>query len=308
VTDPLVSVVIPTFNRAHHLPDAVASVLRQSEARWELILADDGSTDATGEYLATLHDPRIRVLRLEHVGHPGEVRNRALEICRAPYVAFLDSDDWWESGKLAAQLASLESRPDCRWSYTSFRVVYPGSDQAAIVRVPPAGDGGKVIEAVVAGTAGIVTSTVMVSRVLLQEAGRFDPAVTVGSDLDMWIRIAYLSRPAPVAEVLATRRQHAGSYMLGHADSIAVLDRVNDRLLARVDSARLRRIIRIRRLKWLIGAADRRRGEGRYRPAWEALSAALPGGLVSAGWWRAVARLLAESLAPAALVTWYRRR
>ena len=308
MTDPLVSVVIPTYNRAHHLPDAVASVLRQSEARWELILADDGSTDATGEYLATLQDPRIRVLRLEHVGHPGEVRNRALESCRAPYVAFLDSDDWWEAGKLAAQLSGLENQPDSGWSYTSFRIVYPGSDQTAIVRVAPVGDGGKVVEAVVAGTAGIVTSTVMVRRLLLQEAGRFDPEVTVGSDLDMWIRIAYLSTPVAVPEVLATRRQHGGSYMLGHADSIDVLDRVNDRLLARVDSPRLRRIIRTRRLKWLIGAAERRRGDGRYRPAWEALSAGLPGGLLSAGWWRAAARMLAESVAPSALVSWYRRR
>src|SRR3954465_5067207 len=133
----MVSVLLPTFNRAHYLPDAVHSVLRQTETRWELIVADDGSTDETNAYLATLSDPRIRILRLDHVGHPGEVRNRALALCRAPWVAFLDSDDWWEPGKLATQLAALAAHPEHEWSFTSFRIEGSVREHDRIVRVEP---------------------------------------------------------------------------------------------------------------------------------------------------------------------------
>src|SRR5689334_2783621 len=120
---PLVSVVIPTYNRLAFLREAVDSVLAQTFRDWELIIADDGSTDGTPEAMARLADPRVRVISLEHSGNPGRVRNAAIALARGRYVAFLDSDDWWEREKLSLQVEALRTRPSCLWSYTGIRRV-----------------------------------------------------------------------------------------------------------------------------------------------------------------------------------------
>src|SRR5689334_7474886 len=102
---PEVTVVIPTRDRAELLPRAVDSVLAQEGAAWELVLVDDGSTDATpAVFERYAQDPRVRVLRLDP-GGVSRARNRGVALGSAPWVAFLDSDDEWRPGKLAAQLA-----------------------------------------------------------------------------------------------------------------------------------------------------------------------------------------------------------
>src|SRR6185437_668849 len=91
---PLVSVILPTFNRLGYLQAAVDSVFNQTMRDWELIVADDGSDSETRAYLQSFAEkPRVRVLWLSHSGNPGAVRNAALQCARGEYVAFLDSDD-----------------------------------------------------------------------------------------------------------------------------------------------------------------------------------------------------------------------
>jgi glycosyltransferase involved in cell wall biosynthesis len=101
-----ISVVLATYNRRHSLPRAVASVLAQ-DVRFELIVVDDASRDGTGEYLATLRDPRIRVILAERNGGPSAARNLGLTAARAGIVAFLDSDDAYRPHRLAAPLAAF---------------------------------------------------------------------------------------------------------------------------------------------------------------------------------------------------------
>src|SRR5260221_147392 len=116
---PLVSIIVPTFNRVKYLRVAVDSVFAQTFEDWELIIADDGSDADTMAYLRTLADvPRVKLLRLSHTGNPPAVRNAALREATAEYIAFLDSDDVWMPEKLEAQLMSLRSHPVRRWSYT----------------------------------------------------------------------------------------------------------------------------------------------------------------------------------------------
>lgn len=114
-----VSVVLPTWNRAHLLPRAIASVLAQLQPDDELIVADDGSTDATAAALAAFA-PRVRHLRLPHAG-AGPARNAAWRAALGPLVAFVDSDDRWLAGKLAVQRALLASRPELAACFTDFR-------------------------------------------------------------------------------------------------------------------------------------------------------------------------------------------
>ncbi len=108
---PLISVVLPTYNRAHLLPRAIDSVLTQTYRNLELIVADDASTDHTAEVVKAIPDTRVRYLRCPRNGGPGYARNRGIEQARGDYIAFQDSDDVWLPEKLAWQLRALQEAP-----------------------------------------------------------------------------------------------------------------------------------------------------------------------------------------------------
>ena len=108
---PDVSVVVPTFNRAHVLGASLASVLAEHDVSLEIIVVDDGSTDGTAALLAAHPDARVRAIAGPHTGIAA-ARNRGLAAVRAPYVAFHDSDDLALPGRLAVPVAHLRAHPD----------------------------------------------------------------------------------------------------------------------------------------------------------------------------------------------------
>jgi glycosyltransferase involved in cell wall biosynthesis len=114
VKTPLLSVVIPTWNRARLVRDAINSVLAQREGEVEVIVVDDASTDSTAELLADEFGERTRVLRLEHRRGPGGARNAGARLARGEFVAFLDSDDIWLPGKLDAELEVFARFPEAQ--------------------------------------------------------------------------------------------------------------------------------------------------------------------------------------------------
>ena len=114
---PTVSVVLIFFNDERFLPEAVSSVLEQTYTDWELILADDGSTDGSSAFARRCADEQPdRVAYVDHEGHanrgPSAARNLGVRVSRGQYVAVLDSDDVWEPNKLAEQVAILDAHPD----------------------------------------------------------------------------------------------------------------------------------------------------------------------------------------------------
>ncbi|MGB3624622.1 MAG: glycosyltransferase family 2 protein, partial [Henriciella sp.] len=102
----LVSVVIPTYNRARTLRRAVESVLRQSYTNLELIVVDDASTDDTKAVLSSINDPRMRVITYEFNRGCAAARNIGARDARGEYLAFQDSDDEWLADKLSKQVAA----------------------------------------------------------------------------------------------------------------------------------------------------------------------------------------------------------
>ena len=90
---PLVSIIMPTYNQANFIVDAIASVLNQSYENWELLVIDNSSTDGTGRFLATIQDARLRVLSIENEGVIARSRNLGIKNSRGELIAFLDSDD-----------------------------------------------------------------------------------------------------------------------------------------------------------------------------------------------------------------------
>lgn len=115
------SVVMPAYNAARYIEEAVRSVTAQSVADWELLIIDDCSSDGTAEIAGRLagEDPRIRVLRNEKNAGAAKSRNRGVAEARGEWVAFLDSDDLWRSDKLEKQLELIDRHPDAALTYTA---------------------------------------------------------------------------------------------------------------------------------------------------------------------------------------------
>src|SRR5688572_29700745 len=117
MTQPLVSVIIPTFNRASCVGAAIASVLAQTYTPLELIVVDDGSSDHTSTVVSAFA-PRLVYMQQTH-GGVSAARNRGVAASHGELVAFLDSDDLWLPGKVAAQVALLQAHSEIQACYTN---------------------------------------------------------------------------------------------------------------------------------------------------------------------------------------------
>jgi glycosyltransferase involved in cell wall biosynthesis len=207
---PVVSIVMPTYDRLQFLQATVETIFAQTFRDWELIVADDGSGEPVREYLRGLErDERVRVLRREHVGSPAKVRNAAIAEARAALVAFMDSDDLWSPSKLERQLAKMRARPECQWSYTGFLIVdahnVPFASERRRRWTPYSGD---VFIEVVRGLASIRTPAVVASAELLRDVGGFDERIDCAEDCDLWARLALRSPVCVVDEPLVRVRRH----------------------------------------------------------------------------------------------------
>jgi glycosyltransferase involved in cell wall biosynthesis len=110
--NPMVSVMMPVFNGDRTVARALASLLVQTEDRWEAIVVDDGSTDCTAEVVNGVDDPRVRLFRFDSNLGRGRARQFALERCRGELLAMLDADDWWFPWKLERQLEFMRLHPE----------------------------------------------------------------------------------------------------------------------------------------------------------------------------------------------------
>jgi teichuronic acid biosynthesis glycosyltransferase TuaG len=107
-SQPRISVVIPTYNRARELERALRSVLAQTYTNWEALVVDNHSSDNTDQVIDSLNDPRIKLLKIHNDGVIAASRNMGIANAQAEYVAFLDSDDWWSRRKLEISLRYLQ--------------------------------------------------------------------------------------------------------------------------------------------------------------------------------------------------------
>ncbi len=118
----MVSVILPTYNRAVYLREAITSVLRQTGVILELLVIDDGSTDATEELVMSFGDDRIKYFKRPHTGQLSKLKNFAIGQSAGEFLAFMDSDDLWTEGKLARQLQLLTDHPELGFSLTDITV------------------------------------------------------------------------------------------------------------------------------------------------------------------------------------------
>ncbi len=135
--DRLVSVVMPLYNGARYLQRPVESVLAQTHGELELVVVDDSSTDGGADLIDEYarSDQRVRLVRSERNGGVASARNRAIELARGRYVAFLDSDDWWHVDKLRRQLSALDTH-NAAIAYASYQRMAEDGSPLAVVEPP----------------------------------------------------------------------------------------------------------------------------------------------------------------------------
>ena len=199
---PAISVLMSVHNGGPWVREAVASVLAQTAGDLELIVIDDGSTDATPELLAAVRDSRVRIERRAHAGLTRAL-NRALALARAPLVARLDADDLALPERLALQRAFLGSHPDVGLLGTGASEVDEAGREVARIR-PPEDD--TTIRRVLIRRNPFVHSAVMIRRALVERAGGYDETLPVAQDYDLWMRLSRLARLANLPELLVVRR------------------------------------------------------------------------------------------------------
>lgn len=197
-----VSVVLPTFNRAHVLRRAVLSVLTQTLQRLQLVIVDDGSRDGTRELVNSFSDERITLVCLDANRGLPHARNVGLEAAVHEYVAFLDSDAWWDRDFLAIMLSEVE-RTGHRFAYAAQRALGPPDGEAQVGRRPEYILFAPYNAALLENRNYISTISVLHERSLALEAGGFDGNYKEFSDWDYFLRLAEASPPLGVPAVLA---------------------------------------------------------------------------------------------------------
>lgn len=186
---PLVSIIMPVYNTAAYVGQAIQSVLDQRFTDWELIIVDDGSSDGSEAVIRNYTDPRIRFER--HTPNRGvsPTLNRALELCRGTFVARHDSDDLSLPERLEQQMAYLQADPACGIIGTYATTIDPEGAVVGAIEHHPVTDAG--IRFASFFDSPFVSSTVIFRRELLAFTGGFDndPARPVWDDYDMWSRL-----------------------------------------------------------------------------------------------------------------------
>jgi len=223
MTRPEVSVVIPAYNAARYLPQAVDSALQQTFREIEVLVVDDGSTDDTPARLAA-YGERIRVLRQVNAG-VARARNAGSAAAQGRYVAFLDADDIWQTEKIQKQLEALAETPGHRACYTAFSSVSFDLTPLGVSR--SARQGSLLQDLLCLGNVVGTPSTVVCERDLLVEVGGFDPDLSLGADWDLWLRLASRTTFAYVDEPLVRYRIHEANM----SREVALLERDSVRLL-----------------------------------------------------------------------------
>src|SRR5215210_5416608 len=183
-----VSVVIPCYNQAHFLPEAIQSVLSQSYQNFEVLVIDDGSKDDTPEVASdfSAKDPRVRLIKQENRGLAG-ARNRGLAESRGEYVVFMDSDDRLVGEALEVGVRELASHPGCAFVSGQFRAIaVDGSPFWRPYDPPVERDGYVMLLQYCFGMPAVV----MYRRWVFGEVGGFDSSVDAAADWDLYLRIA----------------------------------------------------------------------------------------------------------------------
>ena len=217
-----ISAIIPTYNNAEFIEEAINSILAQSHPVDEIIVIDDGSSDNTETLIQTIRQKTDKLSYIkQHNQGPSAARNHGIEIANGDWIAFLDADDRWPKDKIALQIAALQREPSLQLISGDMAE----TDQQGNVLVdsvlakhqllePFQSLAGRPLNNALTALVNknfIPTGTVLVKRSALNQAGGFNPDIRFGEDLELWARIACHHPITCLPERLMYRRQHGAN-------------------------------------------------------------------------------------------------
>ena len=273
--NPLFTVVIPTYNQADYLKEAVDSILAQSFTEFEIVVVNNHSTDNTREVIDSFNDPRITAIDFSNEGVIGAGRNVGIQAANGDYVCFLDSDDTWYPEKLAEVSQVIKEDPEIGLVCHNQDMVRDGVVEQQTNYGPPANYTGKIYDYVLGASNGPATSAATVARSVLENVSGFseDRAFITVEDYELWLRLAKVCRFHFIKSVLGTHMFH-GESSSNNAErllngGLAVLDQISDELehptkdLSPDDVRRRYRAVRYHRANayYVAGRNYQRRGE-----------------------------------------------
>jgi len=207
--NPLVSVVIPTYNRADLLPKAIGSVLSQSYPKIEVVIADDASTDDTEKVCAEYGDKIVYIKREEN-GNTANTLNTGIKAAKGDYICWLSDDDYYEDeNKTRLQLEMFEKDKDLRLVHSDFNIDW-GNGRKTLKEVPKFLSQKQAVKYHLERECLINGSTVMMDRRIFKEIGMFNPGYRYCQDTDMWMRALANVKVGCIHKPLTSNLQHGG--------------------------------------------------------------------------------------------------
>ncbi len=250
---PEVTVVIPTHNRSTLLRTTLRAVLAQRDVELEVVVVDDGSSDGTGDVIASFADARTQHLRHSLPQGVSQARNAGISASTGHWISFCDDDDVWAPDKLSEQIASAR-RSGRDWAYCGVVNVDVALHPVSAPPTPTADEAVRALPRYNAIPGG--GSNVIASRNLLARAGPFDAGLRNIEDWEMWLRLSRLGPPAVAQRRLVAYRLHAGNASLDVPEVLRGVRRIERLHDVTVDRGRIHR--------WLAESCLRR---GRRFPA-----------------------------------------
>lgn len=211
------SVIIPLYNKAPYVRKAVESVIKQTFGNWELIVVDDGSTDGGDDVVRSFSDNRIRFVKQDNAG-VSVARNRGVAKSTAPYICFLDADDWWEPTFIEEIVGLIERYPDAGIYGTSYYIVKNGKRRLAPIGVEEGFVEGEVNYCQVYAKTlcmPLWTGAVCMPRAVFNIAGGFPAGIKLGEDFLLWIQVALKHRVVLLNKPLSNYNQDVDSSFRG---------------------------------------------------------------------------------------------
>jgi glycosyltransferase involved in cell wall biosynthesis len=204
----VVSIIIPTYNRAHLIEASIQSVLQQTYSNFELLIIDDGSEDDTHTIIASIKDDRIKYFKKEHIGHTSVLKNFALNVAKGDLIGFNDSDDIWKQDKLMQQVEIMNANPSvgfCISDVTTFR------DDAILIahsyQLQNVVEYENIFDRLKNGKMLVYNPTLLIRKECFDKVGLFDEQMFSG-DYQFNMRLSYYYKAAIIYDTLVLRRAH----------------------------------------------------------------------------------------------------
>ncbi|NVJ91770.1 MAG: glycosyltransferase family 2 protein [Methylocystaceae bacterium] len=204
---PHISIILPTYNRANMLVEAIESVRAQTFSNFELIIVDNGSADDTCQRVDQIKDERIVFITIKHA-NVSAARNIAVAKAKGKYIAFLDDDDLWLPKKLEKFYDLFQKYPETIFAYSSW--YYRDGQKDIFLEATAEGD----IRHYLLLFGRIGTPSVMLPRTRFIQIGAFDETMTIGEDTDLWCRLSTLGEIRAIKDPLTIVRKHSGNTII----------------------------------------------------------------------------------------------